>query len=541
MLPPGDPAQAKQSVRIILTTEAAKLPGQPATKGIVREGYAIQRVATGTATNWWVIGKDAAGAMYGGLELAEAVQLANGLGGVTNRQTNPYLAKRGIKFNIPLDARTPSYSDDSDSAQANIANMWETNFWTGILDKMARHRYNVLSLWSLHPFPSLVRVPEYPNVALADVKRKAGPMWNATGTGMGMYDASWELTTLKKMTMDEKIAFWRWVMQYAKDRGIDCYVMTWNIFVYGTESSGYGITDSPANAITKDYFRKSVRALFNTYPLAGGRGADHRREHGGDQQRSRKSSGRGTPTGWAFRMPWPTPKIPPAPTMRPTARSRLIHRAHQADLKQIINVFSALPGRTNADSSLLFSFKYSQAHMHSSTKPLFIHQQGLVQARFPPGAKSSSPCATTTCITCAGAIPTLPALISTNLPDLSKIAGFYIGPDGYTWGREYLSTEPDSPRQLVIEKMWYFFLLYGRLAYDPTIPNSRFEAIVGERFPTVSSRQAFRRLGVRLQNPSAGHPVLLGRARFPMVSRSLLERRGIRDAWRNSSSRAGIR
>ena len=76
-----------------------------------------------------------------------------------------------------------------------------------------------------------------------------------------------------------------------------------------------------------------------------------------------------------------------------------------------------------------------------------------------------------------------------NLPDLSKIAGFYLGPDGYTWGREYLSTEPDSPRQLVIEKMWYFFLLYGRLAYDPTIPNSRFEAILGERFPTVSSQQ----------------------------------------------------
>ena len=109
--------------------------------------------------------------------------------------------------------------------------MWETNFWTGMLDNMARHRYNLLSLWSLHPFPSLVRVPEYPKVALADVKRKAGAMWNATGSGVGMYDPSWELTTLKKMTMDEKIAFWRWVMQYAKDRGIDCYVMTWNIFV----------------------------------------------------------------------------------------------------------------------------------------------------------------------------------------------------------------------------------------------------------------------------------------------------------------------
>jgi len=65
--------------------------------------------------------------MYAGLELAEAVKLAAGLAGVTNRQTNPYLANRGIKFNIPLDVCSPSCSDDSDSAQANIANMWETN------------------------------------------------------------------------------------------------------------------------------------------------------------------------------------------------------------------------------------------------------------------------------------------------------------------------------------------------------------------------------------------------------------------------------
>jgi hypothetical protein len=48
VLPPGDPAQAKQSVRIIFTTRDAKLPGQPATKGMLREGYAIQRVTTGT-------------------------------------------------------------------------------------------------------------------------------------------------------------------------------------------------------------------------------------------------------------------------------------------------------------------------------------------------------------------------------------------------------------------------------------------------------------------------------------------------------------
>lgn len=81
--------------------------------------------------------------------------------------------------------------------------MWETSFWTVMLDEMERHWYNLLSLWSPHPFPSIVRVPEYPNVAQADVKKKSGALWNATGTGLGMYDTSWTLTTLKSMLMDE--------------------------------------------------------------------------------------------------------------------------------------------------------------------------------------------------------------------------------------------------------------------------------------------------------------------------------------------------
>ncbi len=49
-----------------------------------------------------VIGSDATGAMYGGIEVAEYLKL--GLP-IANVQRKPFVAKRGIKFNIPLDAR----------------------------------------------------------------------------------------------------------------------------------------------------------------------------------------------------------------------------------------------------------------------------------------------------------------------------------------------------------------------------------------------------------------------------------------------------
>ena len=94
-----------------------------------------------------------------------------GLDGVKETIQNPYMKMRGTKFNIPLDVRTPSYSDVSDAAQKNMLEMWNFDFWKEYIDSLARYRYNYISLWSMHPFPSLVKVPEYPDVALDDVRQ----------------------------------------------------------------------------------------------------------------------------------------------------------------------------------------------------------------------------------------------------------------------------------------------------------------------------------------------------------------------------------
>ena len=116
------------------------------------------------------------GVMYGGLDIAEAIRnntlpALSAEGAATKSDHTPYIPRRrGIKFNIPLDLRTPSYSDPSDAFQANIPDMWDITFWQSFLDHMARDRYNVLTLWSLHPFPSMVKVPEeIPKSPLDDV------------------------------------------------------------------------------------------------------------------------------------------------------------------------------------------------------------------------------------------------------------------------------------------------------------------------------------------------------------------------------------
>jgi hypothetical protein len=96
------------------------------------------------------LGVDAEGAMYGGMDLAEAVKLGTAATLAASDHA-PRIERRGIKFNAPLDARTPSYSDNSDAAQANIPEMWSFDFWREFLDEMARHAStSIASEWTIH-------------------------------------------------------------------------------------------------------------------------------------------------------------------------------------------------------------------------------------------------------------------------------------------------------------------------------------------------------------------------------------------------------
>mgnify|MGYP001108669079 CR=1 FL=1 len=73
--------------------------------------------------------------MYGGLELAELLRLKR-VEDVSDVIQNPYMKKRGVKMNIPLDVRTPSYTDMSDAAQENIPDVWSMDFWKEYLDSL---------------------------------------------------------------------------------------------------------------------------------------------------------------------------------------------------------------------------------------------------------------------------------------------------------------------------------------------------------------------------------------------------------------------
>lgn len=432
-----------------------------------------------TSPNWIrITGPDAAGVMYGGLEAAELIRIG-GLDNICDDRQTPYMALRGTKFNCPLDVRTPSYTDVCDSAQQNIAQMWSLDFWTDYIDSLARHRYNYVSLWSLHPFPSMVKVPDYPDVALDDVKRSTvewKEYYPRSGCGFDAPEILNNTEILIRMTMDEKIDFWRKVMRYGKERNVHFYVVTWNIFVNGTNGQ-YGITDNIDNPTTTDYFRKSVTQMFLTYPDLAGIGLTT----GENMQKSTTRE----KEDWAFATYGQG--VLDAAKAQPGRKITLIHRQHMTGALDIAEKFKPLVDHPDID--FIFSFKYAKAHVYSCTRQPF-HQKFVKEIQGEGNLKTIWTLRNDDIYYFRWGAPDFVREFVQNIPhDVSR--GYYYGSDQWIWGREFLSKAPETPRQLEIDKHWYQWMLWGRLGYDPTITNRRFTEIIGTRFPAADKEKLF--------------------------------------------------
>ena len=455
------------------------------------EGFLIYR-STSKDKTIYIIGYDEAGTMYGGLEVAEIIK-TQGIAAVQTQLQNPYMKVRGTKFNLPLDVRTPTYSDPSDAAQMNMAEMWNFEFWKEYIDNLARYRYNLVSLWNEHPFPSMVRVPEYPDVALNDV-RKSTVKWKDTYSLSGHdFDApeivnNYEV--IKKITIDEKMDFWRKVMAYGKARNVRFYIVTWNIFVFGTEGK-YGITDKLENPITTDYFRKTIKQMLLTYPDLAGIGLTTG-ENMYDYNTTQKEE-------WAFATYGQG--VLDALKEQPKRKIDFIHRQHQAKASDIIKIFK--PIAENKNINFLFSFKYAQAHVYSATKQPF--HENFVKDVQSENKKTLWTLRNDDIFYFRWGAPDFVRDFIKNIPyDVTE--GYYYGSDQYVWGRDILTKNSSKPLDIEIVKHWYQWMCWGRLGYNPTMSNDRFISIIQSRFPSTNATELFN----AWQSASMIYPLVTG-------------------------------
>ncbi|MEO8593520.1 MAG: carbohydrate-binding family 6 protein [Candidatus Solibacter sp.] len=477
----GEIASDSSPLRFVLAADAAESKALAQELGVAplkvssSQSYAIRRQERRGRLTIAVLAADPVGAMYGAFDIAEGVRLGT-IQETKDSDHSPRIAQRGIKFNITLDRRTPTYSDNSDSSQANIPEVWRMEFWHTYFDEMARQRFNVISLWSLHPFPSLVKVPEFPDVALNDVWGNTEPFdlqFNMDSSVMAQPFRLGKVAIVNRMTIDEKIRFWREVLQYGKDRGIDVYWFTWNIFVWGTEGK-HGLTEDGRNEATIAYFRASVREMVKTYPLLAGVGIT-----AGENMKTRQ--GTFDHEDWLWRTYGEG--IRDGLKDQPNRQFRLIHRYHQTAQGRSIEAFKEYPGPFD------FSFKYSVAHMYSETKPPFI---APVLEQMPKNMRTWLTVRNDDIYSYRWGDPDFAREYLRNIPGPDRVAGFYMGPDGYSWGREFIDKEPETPRQLVMQKQWYSFAMWGRLSYEPELPNALFERMLAARFPGIPASKLYQ-------------------------------------------------
>jgi hypothetical protein len=343
---------------------------------------------------------------------------------------------------------------------------------------MAVHRYNVMTWWSLQPFPSMVKVPEFPGVALNDVwrtKEKYDDSFSSKGLNFDRPYLFKNVEIVKKITIDEKIVFWKKVMQMAADRGIDIYLFTWNIFTYGATGK-HGITRRQDNDTTIAWFRASVREMIKTYPLlreigiTSGEGMDNKQT--GEYANEKwlwKTYGEGIRDGLKD---------------QPGRKFTLVHRFHWASLNEIQKEFKDLPCR------LELSLKYAIAHMYSITNPKFIlPAMPLLSSQ----TQSWLTIRNDDIYSFRWANNEFARSFIKNIPDIEKVAGFYMGPDGYCWGRDYLSKlNGTKTPPLVIQKQWYSFMLWGRLSYNPDLPDNTFMQHLPQHFPGVNTKELMK-------------------------------------------------
>jgi hypothetical protein len=460
-------------------------------KDLKSEGFLIYK-SSPKAKTIWIIGYDAAGLMYGGLEVAELIKVS-GLESVGNQFQNPYMKERGIKYNIPLDMRSPTYTEPSDAAQNNMDEVWNLDYWKEYIDYLARYRYNLVSLWNMHPFPSMVKVPEYPEVALNDVRRSTG-IWkenySLNGWGFDAPEIMKSYEVVKTMTIEQKIDFWRKVMAYGKERNVKFYMVTWNIFTYGIDGK-YGITDKVENPKTADYFRKSVKQMLLTYPDLGGIGlttGENMYEYSAEQKEQ-----------WAYATYGQG--VLDALKEQPNRKIDFIHRQHQSKANEITKIFKEII--QNKNINFVFSFKYAQAHVYSSTKQVF-HDE-FVKDIQSENVKTLWTLRNDDNFYFRWGAPNFVREFIKNIPkEVSE--GFYYGSDQYVWGKDFLTKNNSGNPEFELNKHWYQWMSWGRLGYNPDLDNSRFVAIIQSRFPTIKAQEMFE----AWQSASMIYPLVTG-------------------------------
>ncbi len=416
-----------------------------------RESYSIVPAARAIT----VLGGGESGLLYGCLSLCEDLRNGLPIEKIKARQERPHLPFRALKFNLPWDTYRHSYALDLHQETCR-----DLRFWEAFLDMMAENRFNALTLWNLHPFPFMIRPKNFP---------EACPF------------SEQELATWQTL--------YRGIFRMAKERGIDTYLVNWNIFVSPEFAKAHQVAldnldhkihaTGDTSAIVKRYTRECVTQVLNEYPDLSGLGFTHGEGMWGMTPQQRQD--------------WFGETILEGMRLA-NRKAKLIHRVP-------LSANVALGGSTSVDTEVLTrkameklnfldgpiwaEVKFNWSHAFSSTKLIKVHGGKLNDTYFKPEPKNYKIAwmARNEDIFCLrwGVPNFIREHIATNTQPY--VGGYFVGSECYIPAKDYF-TKSGLPVdwQYAFQRQWLFYKLWGRLLYNPATPDAVFKTEFTHRY-----------------------------------------------------------
>jgi hypothetical protein len=449
----GDLKQTGNSAsRLVLATigdshvlEALKADGGEGPTGLIQEGFALRETVQAGRATYWVIGGDTTGAMYGGLEVAEHLLANPGWKGPSPREVNPRFRIRAFKHNLPWS----SYRVH-ESLNLHYSTCRDLAYWHRLLDMMAENRLNVLTLWALHPWPYMIRAANFP---------EACPLTDAE--------------------LEQWQHFWRELFRMAKDRGVDTYMVNFNIWVspkfaliHGSKT--YNITqhyngEGDYSELVQRYNRESVAQVIDEYPDLTGIAVSANERMLGVSDQEMEDWIMSTYLG----------------AMEDAGRPiQFMHRGHTQPDPAITR--AAL--EKNADrlpETVWVPLKFNWSHGHATPKLVYIHGGSDSDVWWNPKPRNYKLVWTIRnedfFVLRWGQSDFIREMISQNGHDY--VGGFQIGSETYIPAKEYITRPgPHLTWDYGFEKQWLFYMMWGRLLFDPSTPDKVFQAAFDRRY-----------------------------------------------------------
>lgn len=192
-----------------------------------------------------IIGNDGAGAIYGTNKLIELLKEDPWLSKLTTCKETPEMKMRGACVGLQKTEYLPGHRVyEYPYTPENFPWFYDKELWIKYLDLLAENNMNTVYLWNGHPFPSLVKLNDYPFAPEVDDE-----------------------------TMEKNQEMFGFLVDEADRRGIRIIQMFYNIILSKPFADHYGLKTQDRNRgitpLIADYTRKSIAAFIEKYPKVG--------------------------------------------------------------------------------------------------------------------------------------------------------------------------------------------------------------------------------------------------------------------------------